>query len=234
VIFSLGSLFALFEGIEKLINPHRLESTGWAIAIIVLALGCESFSLRTAVRESRPAKGDESWWSFVRRSKSPELPVVLLEDVGALIGLTLALAGLTLAEITGNPRFDATGSVAIGLLLGAIAIVLMVEMKSLLLGEAATPAVVQRISETMESSAQVVRLIHIRTEHLGPDELLVAAKLAFDTGLDVPALAKAIDDVERRVRTAVPEATLIYIEPDVARPSVPAPAEIAPPPETDP
>ncbi len=229
VIFSLGSLFALFEGVEKLLHPHRLESAGWAIAILMLAFVCESVSLRTAVHESMPFKGDESWWTFIRRSKTPELPVVLLEDVGALIGLTLALAGLGLAEVTGNPRFDATGSVAIGLLLGVIAVALMVEMKSLLIGESAAPAIVATIAAAMESSDQVLGVIHLRTEHLGPEELLVAAKVAFDTSLGVPALAEAIDDVERRVRAAVAEANLIYIEPDVARASGSAPPEIRPP-----
>jgi len=229
VIFSLGSLFALFEGIEKLRKPHALESVGWAIAVLVLALVCEGFSLRTAVRESNEVKGDESWWKFIRRSKSPELPVVLLEDFGALIGLVLALIGLALAEITGNSRFDAIGSVAIGLLLGVIAVTLVVEMKSLLIGEAASPATVRGIAEAMESSDQVLRVIHLRTEHLGPEELLVGAKVAFALDLDVPALAAAIDEVERRVRSAVPEARIIYIEPDVARTPTPAPAEIRPP-----
>jgi cation diffusion facilitator family transporter len=230
VIFSLGSLFALFEGVEKLRSPHALDSVRWAIAILVLALACEGFSLRTAVREAKQVKGDGSWWKFIRRSKSPELPVVLLEDFGALVGLALALVGLALAEITGNARFDAMGSVAIGVLLWVIAITLVVEMKSLLIGEAASPATVAGIAQAMESSDQVLRVIHLRTEHLGPEELLVGAKVAFDTSLDVPALAQAIDDVERRVRSAVPAARIIYIEPDVARTPDPAPAELRPPP----
>ncbi len=218
VIFSLGSMFALFEGIEKLRTPHELESVGWAVAILLVAMVCEAMSLRTAVRESREAKGTQTWWRFIRRSKSPELPVVLLEDTGALIGLVLALAGIALAELTGNPRFDATGSVAIGILLGAIAITLVIEMKSLLIGEAATPKTVARIRAAMESSDQVERVIHLRTEHLGPEELLVGAKVAFDTRLDVPALADAIDAIEVLVRAAVPDARVIYIEPDVTRP----------------
>ncbi len=217
VIFSLGSLFALFEGIEKLREPHELESAGWAVAILLVAMACEGYSLRTAVRESRQSKGDGSWWRFIRRSKTPELPVVLLEDLGALIGLVLALIGLALAEITGNPRFDAMGSVAIGLLLGVIAITLVVEMKSLLIGEAATPATIRKIAQAMESCDRVQGLIHLRTEHLGPEELLVGAKLAFDPDLDMGALAEAIDAVEVRVRAAVPEARVIYIEPDIAR-----------------
>jgi cation diffusion facilitator family transporter len=217
VIFSLGSMFALFEGIEKLRTPHELESVGWAVGILGISMVCEGFSLRTAIAESRHSKGAESWWRFIRRSKNPELPVVLLEDTGALIGLVLALVGIALAELTGNPRFDAMGSVAIGILLGVIAVTLVVEMKSLLIGESASPATIARIRAAMESCDQVDHIIHLRTEHLGPEELLVGAKLAFDNGMDVPALAQAIDAVEVRVRAAVPDARVIYIEPDVAR-----------------
>jgi cation diffusion facilitator family transporter len=217
VIFMLGSLFALFEGIEKLRTPHELESAGVAVVILLVAMACEAFSLRTAVKESRHTKGPESWWRFNRHSKTPELPVVLLEDLGALIGLLLALIGLALAEITGNPRFDAIGSIAIGILLGIIAITLVVEMKSLLIGEAASPATIARIRSAMESCDKVERVIHLRTEHLGPEELLVGAKLAFVADLDVRGLAEAIDDAELRIREAVPEARVIYIEPDIER-----------------
>lgn len=218
VIFSVGSLFALLEGIDKLRHPHRLESVAWAVNILVLAMALEAFSFRTAVHESREAKEEAgSWWGFIRRSKVPELPVVLLEDTGALIGLSVALAGVIVAHETGNPRWDAAGSVAIGLLLGVIAAILVIEMKSLLIGEAATPAEVAAIRRAIESDPKVSRLIHLRTEHLGPDELLVGAKVEFDGHLHFPDVAKAIDEVEVRIRAAVPSARLIYVEPDVAR-----------------
>jgi cation diffusion facilitator family transporter len=218
IIFSVGSLFALLEGVDKLRHPHHLESAGWAVAILLVSMALESFSIRTALREARPAKGDGTWWRFIRRSKTPELPVVLLEDTGALIGLALALVGVGLAEVTGNPRFDAVGSVAIAVLLGAIAAILVVEMKSLLIGEAALPASVAGIRQAIESSDSVLSVIHLRTQHLGPDELLVGAKVAFDTSLDVFALARAIDAAEANVRAAVADARVIYIEPDVRRP----------------
>jgi len=217
VIFTLGSLFALFEGEEKLRHPHELESAGWAVAILLIAIVFESFSLRTAVRESRHVKGDESWWKFIRRAKVPELPVVLLEDTGALVGLTFALLGVGLAEITGNARFDAAGSIAIGLLLFVIAMILVVEMKSLLIGEAASPEVTATIAQAIEAAPHVRGLIHMRTQHLGPDELLVAAKLEFDAVLTMPELAEVIDDVEAAIRAAVPAARVIYLEPDIAR-----------------
>lgn len=220
VIFSLGSLFALVEGEEKLRHPHELESPGWAIAILLVAVALESFSFRTAIHESRPAMREAGgWWKFIRKGKIPELPVVLLEDTGALIGLAFAMGGVIAAEATGNARFDAVGSIAIGLLLGAIALILVIEMKSLLIGESATPGQVQAIRSAIESDGNVRRLIHLRTQHLGPDELLVGAKLEFDGTLLFPEVATAIDGVEAKIRAAVPSARLIYLEPDVARPA---------------
>ncbi|MGH9157777.1 MAG: cation diffusion facilitator family transporter [Acidimicrobiales bacterium] len=217
VIFTLGSIFALVEGVEKLRHPHELESVTVAVGILVVAMGFETWSLRTAVHQSRRAKRGQSWWSFIRRSKSPELPVVLLEDCGALAGLALALVGVGLAEITGNARFDAVGTLAVGVLLGVIAVVLMVEMKSLLLGEGASPATVDTIRRTIEAQASVRRVIHLRTLHLGPEELLVGAKLELDPTLAGPGLAAAINEIEASVRSQVPEARVTYLEPDVAQ-----------------
>ncbi|HUR23852.1 MAG TPA: cation diffusion facilitator family transporter [Acidimicrobiales bacterium] len=217
VLFTLGGLFALFEGIEKLREPHEIEGAGVAFVILLVAIGMEGYSLRTAVKESNHVKGKESWPQFIRRSKTPELPVVLLEDIGALTGLVFALMGLGLAEITGNPRFDAVGSIAIGILLCVIAVVLVIEMKGLLIGEAAAPATITSIHRAMESTDCVRKVIHLRTQHLGPDELLVAAKLSFDRTLSFPDLANAIDACERNIRQAAPDARLIYIEPDMER-----------------
>lgn len=220
VLFTLGGLFAIFEGIEKLRHPHELESPGWAIGILGLAILFESVSLRVAVGEARTVKGrNQSWWRFIRRAKTPELPVVLLEDLGALLGLVFALAGVTLAAITGDARFDAMGSLVIGVLLVAIAVVLMVEMQGLLIGEAAGPEQVAAIRAALESAPHVTRLLHFRTQHLGPDELLVGAKVEFAPDLTAGALAHAINAVEARIRAAVPIATLIYIEPDVFDPA---------------
>ena len=217
VIFSVGALFALFEAEEKLRHPHELESPLVAVGILTLAIAFESFSLRTAVRESRGPKGGASWWSFIRHSRSPELPVVLLEDLGALVGLAFALAGVVLADVTGNARFDAVGSLAIGLLLAVIAVILMIEMKSLLMGESATDETEQLIREAVEAQPRVRRLIHMRTQHLGPEELLVAIKIELDGDLDTRAIAASIDEVEARVREAVPLARVMYVEPDLSR-----------------
>jgi cation diffusion facilitator family transporter len=216
VLFSLGALFSLYEGIQKLIHPHQLESPAVAFVVLGLAVVLESLSLRTARRESQPHRSGLTWWQFIRKTKTPELPVVLLEDVGALFGLTFALIGLGLATITGETRYDAIGSIAIGLLLGAIAIVLAIEMKSLLIGESAGPNVDRAIRSAIESGSEVRRVIHLRTLQLGPDELLVATKVDIEAP-DIGGLAAAIDTIEVRIRTAVPTARLIYIEPDCYR-----------------
>ncbi len=217
VLFSLGSLFAIVEGIEKLLEPHELSSTEWALGVLILAIGLEAFSLRTALREASHVRGDASWWSFIRLTKTPELPVVLLEDVGALLGLLFAALGIGLALATGDARWDALGSVVIGLLLGVIAIILAVEMKSLLIGEAAAPTTVATIRATLAAGTGVTHVIHLRTLHLGPDDLLVAAKLAFAPDMPLRAVADATNAIEATIRAQVPTARLVFIEPDVYR-----------------
>ena len=217
VLFSLGAMFALYEGIDKLIHPHELEDPVVAFVVLGVAMVLEAYSFRTAIHEASKVRRRHSWWGFIRTAKSPELPVVLLEDFGALIGLVFALIGVSLTVLTDEPTFDALGSIAIGLLLGAIAVVLAIEMKSLLIGEAASPEDEQAIADTIESDPHVEHLIHLRTQHLGPEELLVAAKVELDvTTLD--RLGGTIDDLERRIRAAVPHARVIYIEPDEYRP----------------
>jgi cation diffusion facilitator family transporter len=220
VLFSLGAVFALFEGIDKLLHPHAIEDPIVAYVVLAVAIALEALSFRTAMSEASKLRHRHSWWHFIRAAKSPELPVVLLEDSGALIGLTFAIVGITLSELTGEPAFDALGSMAIGLLLGVIAVVLAVEMKSLLIGEAAAPADEQAIADAIEADPEVERLIHLRTQHLGPEELLVAAKV--ELGVDsISRLGAAIDTLERRIRAAVPTARVIYIEPDEYRPGAP-------------
>jgi cation diffusion facilitator family transporter len=222
VLFLLGGLFALFEGEEKLRHPHEIETPAWAFAILSVAIVLEVLSFRTAIHEANKVRGGEGWWSFVRRSKSPELPVVLLEDLGALLGLAFALAGVTLATVTDEPRFDAAGSLAIGALLVVIAVILAIEMRSLLIGESASPKVQAEIERAIEGAREVRRIIHLRTMHLGPDELLVAAKVELDAP-SIPAVAKAIDVIEARIRAVVPIARVVYLEPDLYRSEAAAP-----------
>jgi len=221
MLFSLGSVFALYEGIHKLQAPEALTSPLVAVIILVVAIGLETYSFKTAISESRLIKGDANWWQFIRQSKVPELPVVLLEDAGALFGLVLALLGVGLSTITGDPVWDAVGTICIGVLLGVIAVILIVEMKSLLIGEGASSAELDTIVDEL-AAGKVQRVIHIRTQYIGPDELLVAAKIALNPGLSLSEVAEAIDAAEIRVRNKVPSARLIYLEPDLDRGKVDA------------
>ncbi|WP_410653584.1 cation diffusion facilitator family transporter [Amycolatopsis sp. cmx-4-54] len=216
MLFSLGSVFALYEGIHKISHPEALTSPLVAVGILVVAIGLECYSFYTAIQESKKIKGDAGWWAFIRQAKTPELPVVLLEDAGALFGLVFALAGVGLSVVTGNPVWDGIGTVTIGVLLGVIAIILIIEMKSLLIGEGASESDLDVIVDEL-AAGKVERVIHIRTLYIGPDEMLVAAKLALIPGLETADIAQAIDDAEARVRAKVPTAKLIYLEPDLDR-----------------
>ena len=217
VLFSLGALFSLFEGIDKVRHPHEIDSVEVAFVILGVAILLEAFSFRTAIREARPHKGSSSWRSYIRHAREPELPVVLLEDLGALVGLMLAFGALVVAEITNDAVWDGIGTLCIGVLLAFIAIVLAIEMKGLLIGESATRDNVRLIKDAIVGSTDVLQLIHLRTQHLGPEELLVGAKVQFRDDLDMSGLARAIDDTETRIRAVVPFARPMYIEPDIFR-----------------
>ena len=213
ILFTLGALFAINEGIEKVRHPHELESLWVAIGILIFGIVVESLSFRTAIVESNKVRGKLSWGTFIRRSRTPELPVVLLEDLGAMFGLVFALIAVVLAEITGEPRWDGVGTLVIGVLLGIIAIVLAIEMKSLLIGESATEEDRARLRAALDDSPEIDRVVDLRTQHLGPEELLVAAEVDFADDLSGDQMPAAIAAVESRLRAAVPAATHVYLEP---------------------
>ena len=216
VLFSVGGLFALYEGFHKVRHPEPIDAWQWVpILVLVVAIGLESYSFRTAIHESDQVRGDLTWVQFIRRAKAPELPVVLLEDFAALIGLVLALLGVGLTLITDNGIWDGIGTIAIGVLLVCVAVVLAVETKSLLLGEGATPEAVARIEAALVADPSVQRVIHMKTMHLGPDELLVAAKIAVAPIDSAAEVARTIDAAEARIRAAEPVARMIYLEPDI-------------------
>jgi cation diffusion facilitator family transporter len=218
VLFSVGGLFALYEGWHKLQDPHPIDRWQWVpVTVLVIGIVLESFSFRTAILEANKVRGRSSWVSFVRRARSPELPVILLEDLAALMGLVLALIGVSLTLLTHNGIWDGLGSMAIGLLLVVVAVALAVEMKSLLIGESATKDQIERIEHALESEPLVDRIIHMKTLHIGPDELLVAAKIAVSATGTAAEIAHAINAAEERIRAVVPLRTLVYIEPDLDR-----------------
>jgi cation diffusion facilitator family transporter len=216
VLFSVGGLFALYEAYHKWSHPHGIDKWQWVpVTVLIVAIVLESFSFRTAIKESNHVRGNASWVKFVRRAKAPELPVVLLEDLGALVGLIFALFGVVMTLITGNGRWDAVGTAMIGILLVVIAIILALETKSLLLGESADPDEVAKIEAAVAAGPGVERIIHMKTLHLGPEELLVAAKIGVSRTESAEEVARHINDLEGRIRAAVPIARAIYLEPDI-------------------
>ncbi|BAJ28745.1 MULTISPECIES: cation diffusion facilitator family transporter [Kitasatospora] len=215
VLFSVGGMFAIYEGYEKIAHPHELENWYWPVGVLVFAILLEGYSFFTAYREASKDKGGNGWPAYIRRAKAPELPVVLLEDTGALIGLALALVGVGLSAATGDAVWDGVGTLSIGLLLVAIALVLALETKSLLIGESADADVVAKIRAALVDHDTVTSVIHMRTLHVGPEELLVAAKIGVNAEDSAAVIAEAIDHAEVRVRKAVPIARAIYLEPDI-------------------
>jgi cation diffusion facilitator family transporter len=215
ILFAVGGVFSVYEGIEKIAQPHPLEVWWLPLLVLVISIVMEAFSLRTGIRESRPHKGDGSWFGFIRRAKAPELPVVLLEDVAALTGLAFAFVGVGLTALTGNGVWDGIGTVFIGVLLVVVAVVLGVETKSLLVGEGASEADAAAIERAILAGGETERVIHLKTLYLGPEELLVAAKIAQPSTRSLQEVASAIDAMEARIRDAVPIARTVYLEPDV-------------------
>lgn len=227
VLFSAGGLFALYEGWHKIGHPEEINSPAVAIVILLLAMVFESFALRTALKHARPARGSMTVSQFVRRSRSPELPVLLVEDSAALAGLAFALLGVVLATVTGEPIFDGIGTLMIGILLVGVGVFLAIEMQSLLLGEAATPEHQEAIESIAGSVPEIASVVYVMTQHLSPDDLLVAIKVEFEPGLSVADAADVINTTEAKIREVVPIATRIYIEPAARSDRPPAPTPSA-------
>ena len=217
ILFSLGSLFAIYEGIEKIRHPHALNNASWAIGILIFGICIESFSFRTAIVEAKTIKGETSWSKFVIRSKQPEIPVVLLEDAGALFGMVIALAAISMVKITDEPIWDGIGTLSIGILLGVIAIILAREMHSLIIGEAASETDRLKIINVIESNNKVVELVEMRTQHLGPEEILIGVRVAFNETLQAKEIADLINLLEEKIRIEIKDAGPIFIEPELSK-----------------
>ena len=216
ILFSLGSLFAIYEGIEKIRHPHALNNASLAIGILIFGIFIESFSFRTAIVEAKTIKGETTWSKFVIRSKQPEIPVVLLEDAGALFGMVIALAAITLVKVTGEPIWDGIGTLSIGILLGVIATILAREMHSLIIGEAASEVDRSKIVSVIENNKQVVELVEMRTQHLGPEEILIGVRVSFHETLQTKEIADLINQLESEIRNELKNAGPIFIEPELS------------------
>ena len=225
MLFTVGAVFSIYDGVHKIVSGGELNSPYVAYGVLGVSMILESFSLRTAIHEANEVRGDRSWRQFVHLTKMPELPVVLLEDTAALIGLALAFLGVLLSQLTGNDKWDGVGSVAVGVLLGCAAFIVGYETKSLLIGESASEEMSARIVAALEGGPERFRVIHLRTSHIGPETLLVAAKVGVAPDQTAAHLAAGINAAEQRVRAAVPIAETIYLEPDIYHPGQEDPAD---------
>lgn len=219
MLFTVGAVFSVYDGVRKTISPETMTSPGVAFGVLGASALLEAFSLRTAIREANKLRAGQSWRDFVHSTKSAELPVVLMEDLAALLGLSFAFGGVLLSELTGNGAWDGVGSVCVGLLLAGAAFIVGAESKSLLIGESASAADSAAIVTAIESGPEGFRVIHLRTSHVSPESLLVTAKVAVAPGLTADVLTTGIDAAETRIREAVPIAETIYLEPDIYRPA---------------
>jgi cation diffusion facilitator family transporter len=215
VLFSVGGAYSVYEGIHKIIHPGTITDPYVAFGVLFISAILEGFSLRTAIKESNPHRDGAGWGSFIHRAKGPDLIVVLLEDSAALAGLAFAFAAIGLSVLTGNGSWDGAGSVAIGLLLAFVAVVVARETKSLLIGESASAEAEAAIVAALGNGPELERVIHLRTVHLSPDSLLVAAKVAVRADDSAATVVRGIDAAESRVRAALPIAHVIYLEPDI-------------------
>ena len=220
MLFTVGATFSVYDGVRKILSPEPVHSPWVAYGVLALSAVLEGFSLRTGVREANLLRGGRGWGSFIRHAKAPELPVVLLEDTAALLGLVFAFTGVALSAVTGDGRWDGVGSLGIGALLATAAAILAVETKSLLIGESASAEMQQMILAALEEGPGIMRVIHLRTVHVGPDSVLVAGKIAVRETDSAAQVAANINAAEKRVRAAVPIATTIYLEPDIYRPAL--------------
>ena len=217
VLFMVGGIYSLYEGWHKWSHPEPVTDYWVAIGVLSIAIILETFSFRTAIIETNKVRGKRSFAKFVRDARQPELPVILLEDFGALIGLIFAMIGVSAAVITGDGRWDGMGAMAIGSLLIVIAIILVREMSAMLIGEGALPEEYDAVKAALESAPLVERVIHLRTLHVGPDALLVGAKIAITKHDSAQEIAQGIDEAERLLRIAVPSAQYVFLEPDLDR-----------------
>lgn len=227
MLFSMGGLFALYEGVHKLAELRAMDLAGEsrpmthpevAIGVLVFSILLEGFAWRGATKEINKLRGEESMMSFLRKSKSTEIIVIWLEDTGALVGLLLALTGIGLVLLTGNPYWDAYATIAIGVLLVVIAFLVARETKSLLIGEAASAEAQQTIRDLVAETEGVVRLMNMRTMQLGDDEFLAALKIHWEEGLTVDDVAARTNELERRIRATIPRARYVFVEADTYDP----------------
>ena len=218
MLFTVGGMFSLYEGIHKLQHPEPLKQWYWAAGVLVFGMVAEGISMRACLQEVNKSRGDRGLWQWFRESRQSELVVIFGEDLAALLGLFFALVAVLLAVATGNPVWDAVGTIVIGVLLIVIAVLVAVEVKAMLIGQSIDPLREGEIREFIQSRPEVTRVISLISLQLG-NEAMVAVQAQMRESQDAPTLAAQIDAVERAMKARFPEVRWSFFEPDLSRPA---------------
>jgi cation diffusion facilitator family transporter len=221
-VFWIGGVLSVVEGVNHLLTREGIGDPRWALGVLALGALLDGWSLRTTTLAWRGAKGELSWRRVIRDTKAPDLIVVFLEDVGAIVGVAIAAVGVTLTTITHDGIWDALASIAIGILLMAIGLVVNQETQSLLVGEAAAVDIVATIRDAIATTEGIDGVRELRTIHIGPDDLVVAAGVWVDAASSATSISRSIEQAERRVREVAPFRTVVTIEPRVRDGTAPA------------
>ena len=214
LLFSMGGLFSIYEGIHKLQQPEALSQVWVALLVLVFAMVLEGFSLFGCLREIRNVRASRSFRDWLKHTRSSELVVVLGEDIAALLGLVLAFAFVAMASLTNNPIYDALGSISIGVVLIIVSIFVATRVRSLLVGRSADPLIQEAIENIIGQEPDIEKVFNTITMQFGPDTML-AAKIKMRSGLDIEAAVDSINALERRLKDEIPNLQWCFIEPDV-------------------
>jgi cation diffusion facilitator family transporter len=216
-IFALGGGFSVHEGIEKILHRgqagEHLGDVRWAYGVLGVSFVLESYSLTVAMREFRHIRAGRGIRRTLSEARDPTVLTILFEDLAALFGLAVAFGGILLTQLTGDVVWDGAASILVGLALGGVAFLLARDSKSLLIGEGVTAADAEKIRAVVRAHPDVIEIIHLRTMHLGPEEVMLAIKVRFLGNLDTRTLELRINDIEARLRKELPRLKRIYVEP---------------------
>ncbi len=215
LLFSIGGMFSIYEGVHKYENPEPVNNILWGVGILVFSLALEGYATFSNIVELNKRKGESGFFAYLRLTKDSDLIVIFGENSAAVLGLIVALCTLVIAHYTGDGRYDAIGSIIIGVILILVAIFLAREVKSLLIGESADLAIYTKVKELAKNHPDIQQLINCRTIQQGPNEVLVCAKILITETLNAVQISKLINDFEADLRSVYPEVKWLYIEPDL-------------------
>lgn len=214
LLFSIGGMFSIYEGVHKYNNPEPVHEIAWGIGVLLFAIALEGYATYSNIVELNKRKGNSNFFSYLRTTKDSDLIVIFGENSAAVLGLIIAIIALLVSYYTGDSRYDAVGSLAIGIVLIFVAIFLAIEVKSLLIGESADLIILETIEAIIQNEPNITQIINCRTIQQGPGEVLVCVKIKCSPDLNTESISKLINHFEKELRSTRPEVKWLYVEPD--------------------